>query len=96
MLPWKALRAQAWKGKEISTQGIRLVLDQELGILQPEADPYFQAFLALNYAFLVGTQLHAPEHRKSPPIEKALISFRSVSSVSGLKLFQLSTFSFLN
>lgn len=75
MLPWKALRAQAWKGKEISTQGIRLVLDQELGILQPEADPYFQAFLALNYAFLVGTQLHAPEAPKKSSNRKSFDKF---------------------
>lgn len=64
-------------GREIYTQGISCSSwTRKLGILEPGADPYFQNLLALNYAFLVGTQLHAPGALKKASTQESIDEFK--------------------
>lgn len=60
---------------------------QRLGVLELEADSHFEAVLALNCAFLVGTQLSAPRMLENASTWRAWIYFRSFFPILGLDSF---------
>lgn len=76
LLPWKVLGAQeAGKGNFHSGYILLILGKKKLDILEPESDPYFQAFLAPNNEFLVGTQLYAPGTQEKASTGESLGTF---------------------